>query len=211
MPHTSRPGQSYCHCPTRSAVLRVALDRAAAAGATTMTDFVLVLVGHYLDRTPEHERIDALRHLPRDVDVRVYEADREALRKQVSRMRDGALRIPADLEEPWVLALPEPWRTEALDALAARHGLLAVPLPDGAQILGGFGRFMASSGESMAAMEPIVADGLLNADDIEHIPEALTALQKLMRNAASLMARLEAVQRAAAGKSVAVTGRERAA
>ncbi len=207
MPHTSRPGQSYCHCPTRSAVLRVALDRAVAAGATSMAEFALRMVARYLDRTPEHDRIDALRHLPREDDTRVYEADREALRKQVSRMRDGAQRIPADLEEPWMLALPDPWRAEALDALAARHGLLAVPVPDGCGFLGGFGRYMQAGGQVLEAMQPIVEDGLLNQDDTEHLPDAIRALKAHMRDTAALLARLEALQRqvfrASAGRDAA--------
>lgn len=211
MTHMSTSGRGYGDCRTRSAVLRVSLSRACASGVTSITAFSLTFIEHYVQLVPEPDRLPSLSHLPRGGNLAEYEADCGALRRQVSRLLDGTTRMPADLEPAWVRSLPEPFRAECLDALASMHGLLAVPQPEGTQILGGFGRFMQSSGATLAAMEPIVADGLLNTDDAEHIPEALGELQKLIRAAASLQARIEAVQRAAAGKPVAVTGRERAA
>jgi len=175
-------------------VLRVALDRAVAAGATSMAEFALRMVARYLDRTPEHDRIDALRHLPREDDTRVYEADREALRRQIGRMRDGALRLPADIEEAWILALPQPWQSDALDALAARLGTLAVPAPDGHGFVGGVGRYMQAGGRVLQALQPILEDGMLNQDDAAHLPEAAAALRAHMRDTAALLARIETLQ-----------------
>jgi hypothetical protein len=88
------------------------------------------VVSLYDTRTPL-----AARHVPFHRTADVY-ADQKANAQLLRRMLsiDALVRMPVELEEALVLALPEPMRTECLRELADRYGLLAAPKPCGTRI-----------------------------------------------------------------------------
>lgn len=178
--------------PTRTATLRLHLARAVLARATTKTVFGEALARAYVERVPEHARGLDL-HPPREGSVVDWEHDRDALRHQVDRLSSGQTRFPADLEEAWVAALPEPHRHACLAELAGRHGLLAVPIPHGACGVADFAHYLQQFSASVEALVPVVADGRIDSEDREHIPEAVAALREVIARACAIECQLERV------------------
>lgn len=91
----------------------------------------------------------------------------------LGRYMDGTLKVlPADLEDAWVLALPEPYRGECERDLAARRGRVSFELPDNA--LGvdaaAMGKLFKQFGELCETLGPALADGVLDADDRPQLP-----------------------------------------
>jgi len=89
----------------------------------------------------------------------------------VSRYMDGTVKsLPADLEDAWVCALPEPYRAECERELARRRGNLAVriaPVSEAGDAVT-LGRLMVEVGELVDALAPALADGRLTAADLPH-------------------------------------------
>jgi len=88
------------------------------------------------------------------------------------RYMDGTLKtLPADLEDAWVLALPEPYRSECEQALARRRGRLSVVLPDVAagEDAAALSEVMTQTGEVCAAWGRAVADGRIDARERDNI------------------------------------------
>lgn len=176
--------------PTRTATLRLHLIRAIEARTTTKTTFGEALARAYVAMVPEHARGLDL-HPPREASVVDWELDRDALRHQVDRLCTGQTRFPAELEEAWVAALPEPHRHACLAELASRHGLLAVPIPAGACGVADFAHYLHQFGQSVEALAPIVADGRIDQEDREHIPEAIAALREVITRALAIQCQME--------------------
>jgi hypothetical protein len=85
----------------------------------------------------------------------------------LGRYMDGTVKVlPADLEDAWILAMPEPYRGELERELAARRGHLAVAQPDPAvaQVVGVAG-MTKEFAELLAAIAPALADGVINEAD----------------------------------------------
>jgi len=109
-------------------------------------------------------------------------------------------RLPVDLEESWVLALPEPYREDCISALAARYGRLAPVAPEASARgpVGDLGRLMREVGEYVEALAPALADGVLDEGDLELIPGIRKELRDVQRELAAMEARLDAIEAAAA-------------
>ena len=103
-------------------------------------------------------------------------------------------RLPVDLEEALVMALPPDYRVPCVRALARRYGLLDVPLPDASAVgsVQSIGQFVASFGETVTHLSPVLADGLINAADAPHIPQAIADLEHLMATVQGLLHSLRA-------------------
>lgn len=76
----------------------------------------LVPEGHRSVPAPDLDGLDSAREYMRQL---------RAWDQQLRRYADDRNRLPADLEEAWVQALGEPYRTQCLHELAERHGLYA--------------------------------------------------------------------------------------
>jgi hypothetical protein len=89
----------------------------------------------------------------------------------ISRYMDGTVKaLPADLEDAWVCALPEPYRAECERELARRRGHLPVRLsaPSESAETMTLGRLMSEVGDLCAALAPALADGRLTEADLPH-------------------------------------------
>ncbi len=87
------------------------------------------------------------------------------------RYMDGTVKVlPADLEDAWVLALPEPYRGDCERDLARRRGYMATPMPSTATTaqVANCGKFLAEAGQLCEALAPALADGVLCAKDMPH-------------------------------------------
>lgn len=91
--------------------------------------------------------------------------------QQIGRYMDGTIKaLPADLEDAWVLALPEPFRSECERELAQRRGRYSErKLAAGAAgEVAGIGQILLEFGQLMEALGPALADGKICEADLPH-------------------------------------------
>jgi hypothetical protein len=141
----------------------------------------------YIERTPLHARVVEF-HSSRDP----Y-ADAKANTQIVKRMLDGRVRMPVDLEEAFILALPEPYRQHVLAELGERLGLLAAARP--ATTAAGqrqqVGTLVQHMGDTMQRLAPMLDDGKFDAGDAVHAAGALRELEALQAHAVTLRSAIE--------------------
>lgn len=116
--------------------------------------------------------------------------------KKLERYMDGDVnaRLPADLEEAWVFALMEPYRSTCLHDLAARYGMLDARLPEGTPVgdVQNLGRLTRELGATLDAMAPILEDGRIGPEDRALVPDALLHVDAILAQATAMRARLVA-------------------
>lgn len=114
----------------------------------------------------------------------------------VTRYMDGTVKVlPADLEDAWVLALPEPYRAECERDLARRRGALSVKVVDRneASEVVSLGHLMTEFGQLVDACAPAVADGRITEADrpfakriLNEADDVIAAVQRVRHAVASL-------------------------
>lgn len=110
----------------------------------------------------------------RNVPFRLGEGDDlpKAMRNNAQILRrymSGDVKVlPADLEDAWVMALPDPYRADCERDLARRRGHLVVrELPDTeAGRATGLGDLAREFGHLMEALAPALADGRIDSADL---------------------------------------------
>lgn len=131
--------------------------------------------------------------LPHPTDGAQHEKDRAHNRQIVDRWLRGKVEeFPAEFEEPWVMALPEPARERALLALFDRYDRLPAKKLAPDQGLSSFSDMLAHAARVTDAMAPIVADGRIDEGDRPHLKPALEAVSHLMASLAGMQAQLAA-------------------
>ena len=136
----------------------------------------------------------AARHIDFHGTRDVY-ADARANAQLVARFLNGTTRMPVELEESLVLALPRPYRDELQRELAARLGLLAAPLPtdDHARDLVSVADLMKETGEFLLAIAPALADGKIDSADLPHALRALSEVRDVLGRCVSIECKLVSV------------------
>ncbi|WP_286068837.1 hypothetical protein [Stenotrophomonas sp. 57] len=89
----------------------------------------------------------------------------------LGRYLDGVVKtLPADLEDAWVISLPEPYRGNCERELARRRGILPIRMDaiDTAADTVGVGQLMKDFGDLCSAVSPAVADGVIDEQDRPH-------------------------------------------
>ncbi len=119
-------------------------------------------------------------------------ADMKANGQLVGRYLNRTTRIPVDLEEALVLALPEVSKRECLADLAGRYNLLAAPMPDVGTCddIANLNRIMTETGKAIQSLGPIFEDGKVTDDDLPYIKQALQSLTKAVSEFVSMQQRL---------------------
>lgn len=151
---------------------------------STHTDrsFAGLIAESYMRLVAPGERIVQF-HIGTDIDSIEKAQSRNA--KLIERFINGTVKVPADLEEAWVSAMPQPWRDECERELAQRYGFLGVREPServGAELLSAAGA-LVEMGHVMEALAQIVADGRITTADVP-------ALERLIREAREAQAEL---------------------
>lgn len=110
-------------------------------------------------------------------------------------------RMPVEIEEPWVLSLDEPYRAQCVRELAARYGLLDVPIPDAtvATDTESLGRLTREIGEFFTRVAPVMEDGVIDARDCPHLAAAIAEADALMSAVQAFKARMCAAQQGGDG------------
>src|SRR5690242_2310224 len=107
-------------------------------------------------------------------------------------------RLPVDLEESWVEALAEPYRTDCIRDLARRYGLLAVQVPVSlgctVSAMQSVSAVSREFGQAIEAVAPIIENGKFGPEDLPHVDRALRELEDLIGAAEATRAQLLAIQ-----------------
>lgn len=138
---------------TRQGAIAHHIRTAIAHSGLSLRSYATAVAAHYLASVPLHARGVAF-HDGGDV-----HADQKANAQLISRMVDGTVRMPIELEESLILSLPISYQKAAQRELAERLGLLAAPLPssDGARDHVAPAELMRETGEALTALAAIIS------------------------------------------------------
>ncbi len=136
---------------------------------TNRRSFAMAVADLYLQLVAEDDR---------EVPFRITlggdgEADKKHNGQILGRYLDGVVKtLPANLEDAWVLSLPEPYQGNCERELCRRRGVLPIRLDsiDAARATAGVGELVSDFGDLMAAISPAVADGVIDERDRPHAP-----------------------------------------
>lgn len=152
--------------PPRQSVIFAHTRRMLDATACNYTTFAMQVAERYLDMTAPDVRQVKLRAGEGADLIKALENNAQTLR----RYMDGTLKtLPADLEDAWVLSLPEPYRADCERDLARRRGMLAVPMPalEGLQVAS-VATLMGNYANLVHALAPAIEDGRFGPEDLPH-------------------------------------------
>lgn len=113
----------------------------------------------------------------------------------VGRFLSGVVKLPADLEEAWVAALPDDVQRECRRELVRRYGFMAAEMPTAPSVRSesaSIADLAREFGETVSALAPVLDDGLIDARDAPHIKRALKESADLMAALVTLQAQLTA-------------------
>lgn len=108
---------------------------------------------------------------------------------------DGPSRMPVELEESVVLALPQPYLADCQRELAGRMGLLAADLPAPvdaplAAHLNSPVELMRRAAVAVERIAPMLEDGRIGPEDAAHFTAALSALNDVAGACVTLNAQI---------------------
>lgn len=152
--------------PPRQSVVYAHTRRMLDSTACNYTTFAMQVAECYLEMTAPDVRQVKLRTGEGADLIKAMENNAQILR----RYMDGTLKtLPADLEDAWVLSLPEPYRADCERDLARRRGMLAVPMPapDGLQVAS-VATLMGNYANLVHALAPAIEDGRFGPEDLPH-------------------------------------------
>lgn len=114
--------------------------------------------------------------------------------RRVGRWLNGEVDLPSWLEESWVETLASDFKDSCINELASRHGLTGARELDGnGNPLGAFGQLVTRLGTTVALGSEILADGRIDADDLDKLPEFVDRLRSVEARCGELRSRAEAV------------------
>ena len=114
--------------------------------------------------------------------------------RRVGRWLSGEVDLPSWLEEAWVDALDGDFQECCLNELASRHGLTgARALIGDANPVGVFGALVARLGNTVSLGSEILADGRIDIEDLDKLPEFVDRLRSVEARCSELRSRAENV------------------
>lgn len=154
-PHFLAPRQSVVTGYTR---------RMLDETATNANSFAMAVAQRYLETVAPDVRGVPFKLGEGDALIAAMKANGQTLR----RYMDGTVKaMPADLEDAWVMALPEPYRSDCERDLARRRGRYSVALPEhltGVEF-SSIAEVMKQAGELCAAWGSALGDGQLSESE----------------------------------------------
>lgn len=174
---------------TRSEVVFRYVKLMVRSTGASIEDYSVDVVRHWRDRTPA-----AARHGDFHIAGSVFEqmkSNGQKIRRWMNP--EVSARPSVDVEEALVLGLPEPFRSDCLRELAVRCGGLFVALNTTATpLLGDMAELLTQSGEALAALGPLFADGRIDSsDDTQALLKARRELQDVQSVIAGITSRID--------------------
>jgi hypothetical protein len=122
--------------------------------------------------------------------------------QQISRYMDGTVKVlPADLEDAWVSALPEPFRCECERDLGRRRGFLPIWLGHSQAIGACVAPIATEFGQLVEALAPALADGRITAEDLPHAKRILDETDDLIAAVMGLRQQVQDLVAQGSGRS----------
>lgn len=176
--------------PPRSAILYAHTRRMLDTSALCVRKFAMRVAEQYMQLVAPDQRQAKFRWGVTMEDVVRAEVHNAQI---LSRYMDGTVKVlPADLEDAWVLALPEPYRHDCERDLCRRRDMLPVRIPgetEAAQMVS-LASLMGEYGQLLQAIAPALTDGQIDAADRPH-------LTKIVNEADDVIAAVMALRRQA--------------
>lgn len=177
------PRQSVVYAHTRRMLDQTSMDATA---------FAMAVAEQYLTLNAPDVRHVKLRLGQGDELLKAMANNGQVIR----RYMDGTVKVlPADLEDAWLLALPEPYRGECERDLARRRGLVPVQLGigDAACEPVCLGRLAREFGQLCEALAPALTDGKVCDADLPHAARILNESDDLIAAVLALRRRVVAI------------------
>ena len=160
-------------------------------------DFAQALSSNLHRQIPEkatNKDVPDFKLLVQGNDTAVFLRASGAWLRRVGRWLSGEVDLPSWLEEAWVDALDGDFQECCLNELASRHGLTgARALIGDANPVGVFGALVARLGNTVALGSEILADGRIDIDDLDKLPEFVDRLRSVEARCSELRSRAENV------------------
>lgn len=154
--------------PPRQSVLIGYTRRMLDETAMNANTFAMAVAERYLDTVAPDVRQVPFRLGDGDALLKAIKDNGQTLR----RYMDGTVKsVPADLEDAWVLSLPDPYRSECERDLARRRGRYSFELPAhvGGEDFATIGEVMQQAGELVSEWGRSVADGHLTEAELRRV------------------------------------------
>lgn len=166
------------YLPPRQSVIYGYTRRMLDETATNANSFAMAVADHYYRLVAPDVRQVPLRLGEGDALCRAMKDNGQVLR----RYMDGTVKaLPSDLEDAWVSALPEPYRSDCERDLARRRGQLCVRLDTmHGNAISSVGELSTEFGELLSAIAPAMADGKINEDDLKYVKPILNKSDDLI-------------------------------
>jgi len=187
----------HANAPTRSAVLLVHAESYRRRTGVSHEQWCELVDREYCRLVPAAQRSLSAPDLAQVTSADAYVRARRSWDQLIRRLAAGEVRFPADLEEPWVEALGEPWRTQCKRELARRHGLWGAVRHE-AGAAGdhqAWGRALHQFGQLTQDVGDVLADGAIDAGDLEQLPDLISTVRAMQADLASLERRALSVLR----------------
>ncbi len=162
------------------------------ATACNYTSFAMTVADNYMAMTAPDVRQVKLRTGEGSDLTKAMDNNAQVIR----RYMDGTVKtLPADLEDAWVVSLPEPYRSNCERDLARRRGILPLrmTMDDEATQAMGIAGLMKEFGELVQALSPAMADGLINAADLPHARKILDESDDLIMAITAVRRKVQAL------------------
>lgn len=150
------------YLPPRQSVIYGYTRRMLDETSMNAQSFAMVLAENYIKTTAPDVR---------NVPLALGDDLGSAMKKNaqnLSRYMDGTVKtLPADLEDAWVMSLPEPYRSDCERDLARRRGLLPIKIaePVSSNHVASLSTLTREFSELVNALAPAMHDGVFNEHD----------------------------------------------
>jgi hypothetical protein len=155
--------------PPRQSVIYGYTRRMLDETASNANTFAMVVAEKYLQLVAPDVRSVPFRLGEGDDLLKAMKNNAQILR----RYMDCTVKVlPADLEDAWVMALPEPYRSECERDLAKRRGRFSIALPESAssgEEYAAIGDVLTQAGELCTEWGKALADGSLTEAEAQRI------------------------------------------
>ncbi|NNB00067.1 hypothetical protein [Pseudomonas fragi] len=190
----SKSGQQ--HISRDQVLVAYAVEMIARTGFS-QDDFAQALSSNLHRQIPDKatsKDVPDFKLLVKGNDTAVFLRASGAWLRRVGRWLSGEVDLPSWLEEAWVDALEGEFQECCLNELASRHGLTgARALIGDANPVGVFGALVARLGNTVALGSEILADGRIDIEDLDKLPEFVDRLRSVEARCSELRSRAESV------------------
>jgi len=179
---------------TRSKLICRRTEQAIKASGLNVLKYASRVAEIYIAAVPQFQRCVQFYEPGATLDSAI-DAER-ANGKLVDRFLKGVVKFPADLEECWIDALPEPHRCDLIRELAWRYGLIGAKLPDIAhhEHIARLADVLADAGRTAVALAPLFENGKLDVEGESgpRIAQSLLTIRKAIGDLVSLEEQINA-------------------